>query len=359
MSYELSAISRRKQSLPSPGRRVAGSPRRFSPRPAFSLVELLVVIGIITLLIGIALPAFSAAKNSARKATTTGAITSIGTGCDMFRADEKLGGQYPPSYCLADLPNPHLASAKEITVDGANLVAWALAGADLLGTPGFRDLNHSDPNAGKADLAGLAPWAEDVTCAAGGLYYVNNGQPAYARSALVDVTKMKFPTPVRNASGNFTGEFTLPIATKPQVSSVCFLDAWGQPILYYRANAGRTCMARGNAIGNNNLGVYNAFDNADIAGVLSDNGITTRGIDLGAGKDHFVNGLWGDTSLVDKLPDPSVNNKSTNTFAHTIWNPAVTTTPTSHNPETYILLSAGPDGLFGTEDDIGNFPANK
>jgi len=30
-----------------------------------------------------------------------------------------------------------------------------------------------------------------------------------------------------------------------------------------------------------------------------------------------------------------------------------------HNAETFILLSAGPDGLFGTEDDIANFPTNK
>ena len=38
-----------------------------------------------------------------------------------------------------------------------------------------------------------------------------------------------------------------------------------------------------------------------------------------------------------------------------LLNPKITTKEWPHRPDSYILISAGPDGLYGTGDDITNF----
>ncbi len=42
-------------------------------------------------------------------------------------------------------------------------------------------------------------------------------------------------------------------------------------------------------------------------------------------------------------------------FYKAITNTKITTTPRPHNEDSYILLSAGWDGLYGTSDDVYNF----
>jgi len=324
----------------------------------FSLVELLVVIGIISLLIAIALPAFSKAKESARIATTTATINTIGTGLEMFRADERLGGQYPPSDRTKLPHNPHLPDGvgknMSITVGGANLAVYALAGADLLGSAGIRNAN--------GEPAGVFDWADDLSQQSSppGLYrYTERGLPAVARTSFVDVSKMKFP----NATSDSTPSFKMP-TWEDSLPSVVFLDSFDQPILYYRANPGQMSIACYSKDPNNPRtpkGIYNMADNENLTGARW-KGTSVPGMDFGAGKDHFP--YKGDNlspSSPTLLKDPSTRDACKGTFAHTIYNPNVTTPGIfmPHNAETFILLSAGPDGLFGTEDDIANFPTNK
>ena len=63
-------------------------------RGAFTLVEILVVIGIVALLAGILLSVFSRARNSARTASCASNLRQIGAAFQMYVTDHR--GSYPP-----------------------------------------------------------------------------------------------------------------------------------------------------------------------------------------------------------------------------------------------------------------------
>lgn len=324
-------------------------------RHGFTLVELMVVIGIISLLIAIALPAFSAARTAARRAATEAMIRVIDTGVEQFHADTALGGAYPPSAFANVDPGPH---GQPAGVMGTNLLVWALAGADLLGTPGFRNLNNStDPYGG---------WTDDMGANNGinGLYSVypstdpdpnRRNKPMHPRSGpYVDLSKVKLTKQLSQT------EFQVPSQISGEMlNSHAFLDEWGQPILYYRAtpNAGlMVCDDPPPSTGRYDAptGIYNLFDNAMVTG----NRFFTNGMNFGAGDQHPMR------QLGDPLKHVTDPNQDRGSFAHHLSDPNVGnvnagTPRRPHKADSFILISAAQDGLFGTADDIANFPINK
>ncbi len=69
--------------------------RRLAARPAFTLVELLVVIAIIGLLLALLLPAVQAAREAARRSQCKNNLKQIGLALHTF---ENTFRQFPPSY---------------------------------------------------------------------------------------------------------------------------------------------------------------------------------------------------------------------------------------------------------------------
>jgi type II secretory pathway pseudopilin PulG len=318
----------------------------------------MVVIGIIALLVGILLPAVNAARRAARVTASKATLTTISTGLEQFKADARIGGMYPPSgpddYSNAIVnPQPVLAndqrSRDPLSLTGANLLVWALAGADLLGTPGFRDLNNNgtwqDDTGSDANEPALNLYALD-----------NNGRPYHARSsAYVEIGKMKFPELVLKQPGKQDGYY-MPVNEVQSLMSSCFLDNFGQPIVYMRAHKNAPAMFWPNVANPNNSlpGVFHLLDNAHITGLEN----SRDGIDLGAGP-HPSNGLLHPMATPgNPLPDDPTD-LLRGSFAYSIWNPKVTAAARPYNEDSYILMSAGPDGWFGTGDDIANFPINQ
>jgi type II secretory pathway pseudopilin PulG len=312
----------------------------------------MVVIGIIGLLVAIALPALNAARTAAKVTTTSATVRVLDTGLEQFKTDNAVGGAYPPSMHVAPV-DPR--TGRKAPVCGASLLVWALAGADLLGTPGFRDMDGvADPFGGwvnQTDTALL--YAKDPT----------TGKPLVSRSGpYVDLSKMKVNTLTDGAR------------------TQCFVDAFNQPILYYRANVGATLLVSDeDPIGQTSgtytpSGIYNLADNLNITGNIS-----TAGMDFGAGRrpysDHyhffsnssqngnkFLGLTSGGTSVATPGPGagvPNVPGTERGTFAWTVANPSITAAWRPYRDDAFILLSAGPDGIFGTADDVANFPTNK
>lgn len=345
-------------------------------RRGFTLVEMLTVVAVIALLITILVPAVNAVRDKARETATRSLIeNTLPTAISTFRADGRVGGRLPPSasdrpgappanYNLVANPYENLLSGdngNDLEISGAGLLTWALVGADLLGTPGFTAVRSTSQY-----------WAEDTSFgsqADPGAYYVDNqtGLPKFARAATyVDLSKVKV-----TSFNRATQQFDVPAevearqrANKPLSSNAgrkypMFLDGYGFPILYWRADPAGVRMADWYPYESTDpklRGVYHFADNADLLG-YNKSGVdaTARTLMLRPTREQKIHKL----EYKDYLPpyDPQ-DHEEYEGFWHYIRNEDVQAKLAPHNADAYLLLSPGRDGLYGTADDIANFSHN-
>ncbi len=337
-------------------------------RKGFTLIELMVVIGIIAILASLLIPAFSAVTSSANNVATQAMISVLERGLESYRNELALGGVYPPSHSdnpavplghvtISD-PLLPVASAQVLGISGANLLAYALLGADQLGTPGFNDINNTGGG-----------WWDDMSSApgGGGAYELDpdTREPLITRYPRVGGSFVDEPT----QKGIRTFEqlerervlagqvgFAQGVATQPM-----FTDKWKRPILYYRANrGGREMITTPGAT----VGVYDNRDNGVITGTNAGN-LGLAGIDFGPGENGTENRLhaigWTTTPGADPdldtngvhgiLTSPTYNE----TMERFILNRSVTQRNEPVNRDSFLLISAGEDAVYGTSDDVVNW----
>ncbi len=261
----------------------------------FTLIELLTAIAVSALLLSLLLPSLHRVRNMAREAKQRVQFSAIDQALLAWRNDF---GDYPPSFW---------EPAEEYDFCGAQKLAEALFGLDLLGfypytdwkgnlelytEPPGNDLSQRESRYLDIDNIGVFPIVE---------FYADPRQMAKNTYVLCDVFGH---SKINTADGVIRA---------------------GLPILYYKADTSKAQFTR-----NTLLSVYSFTDNFQIllTQQVNDKRIHPLLID---GGNYFYS---GDYKILDKK---------------------VTSKPWPHRPDSYILISAGVDGLYGTNDDITNF----
>ncbi|RKY24766.1 MAG: hypothetical protein DRP62_03005 [Planctomycetota bacterium] len=260
----------------------------------FTIVELLTVIAIIAILIGVLIPSMNLVRNTARETKQKSQFATIDQALLAFRSDY---GDYPPSdnddgdYC------------------GAQKLAEALLGWDLLGFQPSSQANGWRPNfiaAGHINHGGV--YDPD---------YLDERKGPYLELATANAFKLidlfNPSTPLAPDTFVLCDSFGV-----KQVSIGGKAVKAGTPILYYKANTASKTIK----IGDTKNRIYDYYDNADII-YLNDMAVKLD-------EDFF----YSDGFIID---------------------PRVTARPWPYRADSYILISAGIDGLYGTSDDICNF----
>jgi hypothetical protein len=145
-----------------------------------------------------------------------------------------------------------------------------------------------------------------------------------------------------------------------------FVDAWDRPILYYKANPGAKRMVTDPTVA---PGIYNQIDNGIVTGSDATGVYSSSGVDFGAGKVDPSSGtspLHKIFTVTGAIPEliptftDGVNNILTlqqyeNSFARFILDPTVKARNTPVRRDSYLLISAGSDAIYGTRDDLTNW----
>lgn len=317
-------------------------------RNGFTLVELLVVIGIIALLVGIVVPTISKVREAAQVASTGSFLQQLSGAIENYAAEQ---GGYPGP--LAD---------RQI---GPN------SGLALPAAPGNQQSSAFLYGPITADATFGVTGTENLVLGLLGGLASNNGTVYYRPD-----TVGQGPVELRNSALNkrFQPYFTpreeqLSWRTEGTAKTGKYLDDGGpgrdtiipefvdnfasaMPILYLRAHRGIDAVA-GVGAGSGQYTIHQVIGYTD---VTPGNG-TPIGLDRTAPPDA-ANNFHGLNSLANPADeagtvDSALTRDKTYGFTAYFTDPDRANQP--RQKDGFILISAGPDRIYGTRDDITNF----
>jgi type II secretory pathway pseudopilin PulG len=289
----------------------------------FTIVELLTVMSVIALLLGLLVPALNLVRKMAKDTKQRGQFHSIDVALEMFNSEND---GYPCSNFLG---------SSEYTV-GAHHLAEALLGRDLLG---FDPQTTWDAQADETALV-YGCSSGDVTDREASLerrkgpYLASENVEAFQIYQLYSDTGNvydgnDFPSPVLTDCYRIR---TVILSNGKQVKA-------GTPILYYKANTSSKLFpdAFVDDIADVNTPgyIYDSRDNEELIAL---------GHMMNQTQQHHFGTGYGDAAGHD----------GRQIFYDAITNPKITIAR-PYNATSYLLISAGFDGIYGTTDDIYNF----
>ena len=359
----------------------------------FTLIELLVVLGIIVVLVGLLVPAISHVRKAAYGAATSAQLVTIGNSIQQYYAifhayPGPLTNAQVASTAITGSPalgpsilDPSTGAAdylQYIALGGSTTTAFpqpkTITGTEnmVLGLLGGLELTQNgnnvvfDYNANNLFQSVSAP-------AAKGASSLNYAKPKrYDSYIQVSAGDISSPDGTLNG-GQYTDD-----AGRPANDSVIpeFIDKYTNhpmPILYMRANVGGTAVAdiggkddaSSPLVDANNNPVVAQWDLQQVMGYTVANSMSTTGaigtkFNDSTANHHGLQGLGtGGTGTVAMTDTISTGwaNAGKNGLAY-LKDPTANSTVATNvggaarQKDGYILISAGPDGIYGTADDI-------
>jgi prepilin-type N-terminal cleavage/methylation domain-containing protein len=287
-------------------------------KTGFTIIELLTVMSIIVILIALLVPSLNSVRRYSRVVRQKGQFHDIGTGLEMFSID--FDG-YPDSKRMDVDTSPQRYC-------GAMKLCEAMIGQDGLGYhPDSRLTLLGKDKDGK--FLYYPKWPADNRRERKHTYVDTD---KYRRCPIEELYADCSPW----ASGASADPCACVISDvfttiKGQFTGIKF----GMPILYYKADV--TKMDHSLTVSDDTQLGKNIYD-------IRDNDDLTRLIAAGISDPHPLHG-----EIITGVK------YGYQIFYENTWNKKVTAATKPYNENTFILISAGWDGLYGTRDDVYNF----
>lgn len=298
-------------------------------QPAFTLVEVVTTIAIIAILAAILVPAFNMVFKTATNVKQKAQFNSINMALEGFRTDF---GDYPESFNPLDVSNMY---------GGAQRLAEAVIGYD-----GF----------GFHPQSIFSPWGTDSVLIGGkDLYILPNSKwnddekKASLKSRKGPYLELETANSIKIADlygdvYNDARDYTFVLSDAfTTVKNQRTKKQTGMPILYYKANP---------AASQHNPGHFSpaAYSDLNIFDLRHNWYLLALGKPVESGV-NLMHPLFDNPNLFyEATRNPNYYNPANQTDT-TFWRP--------FRAESFILHSAGSDGLYGTPDDVFNFDPGK
>jgi len=284
--------------------------RQSNKKAAFTIVELLTVMSIIVILIGLLVPALNMVRKFAWEVKQKAQFHSIDAAIELFNTE--FSG-YPDSGERGTEPNgrPYC---------GAMKLCEAMMGRDLMGF-------HPDSTFRSDGSDGIKQLYPDANSVSAEVYRDNLSIRKGPYLPLESANAYRLEDIYPNVAGAFDPRYFVLCDVYRTVTHRGTGKKIGMPILYYKAYTANSTHDIANP--NNSNNIYNYRDNQLL-------------IALGIPSNPPPNGPK------HRLFDPTRFYKNTR-------NDKVTSAIRPYRADSYILISAGYDGEYGTPDDVCNF----
>lgn len=289
--------------------------KRPNQKAAFTIVELLTVMSIIIILIGLLVPALNMVKQYARRVRQKAQFHSIDVAMELFNNQWE------------GYPNSDAKDETGTDYCGALKLCEAMVGQDLMG---FHPNSHFRSDCTDGGTPPVDLYATPT----------NGFDPATDDPENLKVRKMYLQLEnvhayrlwnIYSNTAPFQQDLFVLCDVYNQVRNIDTGKKIGMPILYYKANTSNTKHdpnSLPSAWDNDNGNIYNYFDNDELVSLPLP---------------------WAPTKQHPMFTDPTIFYEMTRDKKISIESGR------PNRADSYILISAGPDGEYGTSDDVFNF----